>query len=121
MRDECIPLINFSLIPLISSTVRQPLSDFTSAGTNVTSKERLQTGLIERAVNILSHAQALTSGHLDTLKKRVGTVEEALGDVSAGKDQNLFIDFNVRPFVAPVDWTFEPCASHYDNARCSKP
>jgi len=65
-------------------------------------------------VNILGHAQALTSSHLDTLKKRVGVVEQALGDVSAGKDQNLFIDFNIRPFVAPADWTFEPCASHYD-------
>lgn len=72
-------------------------------------------------MKILSHAQALTAGHLDTLKKRVGVVEQALGDVSAGKDQNLFIDFNIRPFVAPADWIFEPCASHYDNVCYNSP
>ncbi|KAF9778598.1 hypothetical protein BJ322DRAFT_1091523 [Thelephora terrestris] len=77
-------------------------------------ENRLQTGIIEKATKVLSHAQALTSNHLDTLKKRVGVVEQALGNISAEKDQNLFIDFNVRPFVAPADWTFEPCASHYD-------
>lgn len=71
-------------------------------------------------MNVLNHAQALTAGHLDSLKKRVGGVEQALGDVSAGKDQNLFIDFNIRPFVAPTDWTFEPCASHYDNVCCKR-
>ena len=102
---------------LISSTVRQPFYDLTSAGANVTSKEQLQTGIIDRAVGILSHAQTLTSSHLDTLKKRVGAVERALGEVSAGKDQNLFIDFNVRPFVAPADWAFEPCINHYDAVR----
>lgn len=93
--------------------MRQPLHSITPAGAN-TSKERLQIGLIDRAVKILTHAQALTSGHLDTLKKRVGAVEQALGEVNAGRDQNLFIDFNVRPFVAPPDWVFEPCPSHYD-------
>lgn len=67
---------------------------------------------------ILAHAQDLTSSHLDTLKKRVGAVEQALRDVSVGKDQNLFIDFNIRPFAAPADWTFEPCAGHYDAVRC---
>lgn len=71
-------------------------------------------------MKLLTHAQALTSGHLDTLKKRVGVVEQALGDVDAGKDQNLFIDFNIRPFAAPADWTFEPCSSHYDNVRCKR-
>lgn len=94
--------------------MRSPSQNLAPASADIIPKERLQTGLTERAVNILGHAQALTSSHLDTLKKRVGVVEQALGDVSAGKDQNLFIDFNIRPFVAPADWTFEPCASHYD-------
>ena len=68
-------------------------------------------------MDVLGHAQALTSGHLDALKKRVGGVEQALGEVSPRKDQNLFINFNIRPFVAPTDWVFEPCPGHYDNVR----
>ena len=111
----------FNRSPLTSSTVRQPFCSLAPAGANIPNKERLQTGIIDRAVSILSHAQALTSGHLDTLKKRVGAVEQALGDVNAGKDQNLFIDFNIRPFVAPADWPFEPCASRYDTVCCNRP
>ena len=30
------------------------------------------------------------------------------------KDQELFIEHNLRPFDSPTDWTFEPCSSYYD-------
>ena len=41
--------------------------------------------------------------------------EAAFDAVNPVQDQNLFIDHNVIPFSQPIDWAFEPCASHYDN------
>ena len=63
------------------------------------------------------HAQALHINHLDVLKGRLVTVETAFGEVNTSKDQELFIDHNIRPFIAPVDWTFEPCGTHYDTVN----
>ena len=48
------------------------------------------------------------------LKGRITSTETAIGEVDPVRDQDLFIDYNVRSFVAPGDWTFEPCVSHYD-------
>lgn len=53
-------------------------------------------------------------GHLDVLKSRIGDVEAALEGIDTAKDQDLFIEHNIRPFSAPADWGFEPCATHYD-------
>ena len=78
--------------------------------------EELQTRLVSRFVKVLLHAQALQITHHDVLKGRVASAESALGKVDSVQDQDLFIDHNVRPFVAPTDWTFQPCSSHYDTA-----
>jgi hypothetical protein len=78
--------------------------------------EILQTRLVERFTKILLHSQALQSSHLDALKSRLAAVETAFGDVNPSKDQDLFIEHNIRPFSAPSVWKFEPCAVHYDTA-----
>ncbi|KAG6827113.1 hypothetical protein H0H92_013157 [Tricholoma furcatifolium] len=70
--------------------------------------------LVERFAKILQHSQALQISHLDSLKNRINRVNAAFGAVDAAKDQNLFIDHNIRPFTAPDDWSFEPCPTHYD-------
>ncbi|GLB45480.1 putative fes/CIP4, and EFC/F-BAR homology domain containing protein [Lyophyllum shimeji] len=79
----------------------------------------LQRRLAERFTKILQHSQALQLGHLDSLKNRVNRVEAALERVDAAKDQDLFIDHNLRPFTAPNDWVFEPCSGHYDTSEMS--
>ncbi|KAI3616200.1 hypothetical protein WG66_014005 [Moniliophthora roreri] len=77
--------------------------------------ELLQARLVERFTKILLHAQALQLSHLDVLKGRLAALEASLGQVDPPKDQDLFIEFNIRPFSAPADWTFEPCHNFYDN------
>lgn len=59
-------------------------------------------------------SQQLQGSHLETLKSRVSATEKAFKAISPSKDQQLFIDHNIRPFTAPSDWGFEPCATHYD-------
>ncbi|KAJ7069661.1 hypothetical protein C8F01DRAFT_1113519 [Mycena amicta] len=74
----------------------------------------LLSHLVARFCQILGHAQAIQISHLDMVKSRLAGVEKALGNVSAAKDQDLFIEHNLRPFTVPGDWAFEPCALHYD-------
>ncbi|KAJ7021586.1 hypothetical protein C8F04DRAFT_1140261 [Mycena alexandri] len=74
----------------------------------------LQSRLVARFAKILAHSVALQTGHLDTLKARLGGVEAVLGQVDPAKDQDIFIEHNIRPFTAPSDWKFEPCVNHYD-------
>jgi hypothetical protein len=76
--------------------------------------EIIQRRLVERFTKILLHSQSLQLGHLDNLKSRINGVELALGKVDPAKDQDLFIEHNLRPFSVPGDWVFEPCATHYD-------
>ena len=78
--------------------------------------EALQRRLLERFVKILLHAQELHLGHLETLKSRVSNIEVKLNKTDVVRDQDLFIDYNHRTFVAPEDWKFEPCLIHYDTA-----
>lgn len=70
--------------------------------------------MISRLVSLLQHAQSIHAAHLTTLQSRVSAVQTALGAVDVPKDQDLFIDHNIRPFTAPGDWGFEPCAGYYD-------
>jgi len=77
----------------------------------------IQRRLVERFTKILQHSQSLQQSHLDILKTRISGVEAALGSVDPAKDQDLFIEHNFRPFSAPVDWVFEPCATHYDTSE----
>ncbi|KAL1760436.1 hypothetical protein FB107DRAFT_203028 [Schizophyllum commune] len=79
----------------------------------------LLTRLVQRFSKILLHAQALESAHLDTLKGRVGAVEAAFNGVDTGADQQLFIEYNIRPFAAPPDFKFEPCTNYYDTDEMS--
>lgn len=79
----------------------------------------IQRRLVERFTKILQHCQSLQLGHLDVLKSRIGGVEAALEGIDTAKDQDLFIEHNIRPFSAPADWGFEPCATHYDTSEMS--
>lgn len=79
--------------------------------------EVLQRRLLERAAKILLHGQILEDEHLDTLKSRIVFVKEKLEQVDIARDQDLFIDHNIRPFIAPDEWAFEPCPNHYDTVR----
>ncbi|KZT64927.1 hypothetical protein DAEQUDRAFT_732022 [Daedalea quercina L-15889] len=76
--------------------------------------QTLQTQLIERFVVIMTDAQMLQKGHLDTLRTHIDGVESRLASVNAQADQELFIEHNIRPFTKPGDWAFEPAAVHYD-------
>lgn len=76
--------------------------------------EILQTKLVEKFTGILSHAQSLQHSHLDALKRHIAGVESALSAVSPQNDQNMFIEYNIRPFTLPADWKFEPCPTFYD-------
>ncbi|THV03882.1 hypothetical protein K435DRAFT_827005 [Dendrothele bispora CBS 962.96] len=81
--------------------------------------QSIQAKLVERFAKILLHAQALQMSHLDALKGRLAGVETVLTSVDPSKDQDLFIEYNIRPFTAPGDWKFEPCATFYDTEDMS--
>ena len=72
---------------------------------------------MKKFVDVMIHAQALQSTHYDALKAQVGTVETSLKEVNGQKDQNLFIEYNVRPHTNPIEWAFEPCPTHYDTVK----
>jgi hypothetical protein len=76
--------------------------------------EELQTRLVENCTNVLLHAQTIQLLHQEVLKDRLASVTAALDGIQPHKDQNLFVDLNIRPFTLPSDWNFEPCTSHYD-------
>lgn len=81
--------------------------------------EELQTRLVTKFVNVLLQAQTLQIRHHDMLKGRTTSAETSIGAVDPVRDQDLFIDHNIRPFMAPGDWTFEPCSTHYDTVSAS--
>ncbi|KIY45574.1 hypothetical protein FISHEDRAFT_49111 [Fistulina hepatica ATCC 64428] len=82
-------------------------------------EDTVQTKFIQRFASILIKGSELELQHLDTLKQRVNTTEAALKAVDPEKDFKLFVEYNVRPFSAPVDWSFEPCATYYDTDEIS--
>ena len=79
-----------------------------------TTSEDLQTRLVENCTTVLLRAQAIQVSHQEVLKDRLASVITALDGIQFYKDQNLFVDLNIRPFTVPSDWGFEPCTSHYD-------
>lgn len=81
--------------------------------------EDLQCQLLRKFSDILLEAQDLHNKHLDTLKSRVAAASAASKAVDPSRDQDLFIDHNIRAFVAPPDFQFEPCGIHYDTVCCS--
>lgn len=70
-------------------------------------------------MDILKNAQEVQLKHLEAMRSRLTACEAAFSAVDPGADQDLFIDHNIAPFSPPTDWTFEPCASHYDHVRLS--
>ncbi|KAJ4481967.1 hypothetical protein J3R30DRAFT_3455533 [Lentinula aciculospora] len=79
----------------------------------------IQTRLVNKFTKVLLHAQALQISHLDVLKNRLAGNEARLHEVNPSKDENLYIEYNIRPFSAPSDWNFEPCANFYDTGEMS--
>jgi formin-binding protein 1 len=73
-----------------------------------------QTKLIQDLVDVLLSAQAIETNHLDISKSRLLAAETAFQAVNPATDQEIFIDFNIRPFTIPMDWKFEPCQNFYD-------
>ncbi|KAF8440834.1 hypothetical protein L210DRAFT_3447746 [Boletus edulis BED1] len=78
------------------------------------SYQKLQTRLVENCTRVLLQAQTIQVSHQEVLKDRLASVTAALDGIQPQKDQNLFIDLNIRPFTLPTDWGFEPCTTHYD-------
>jgi hypothetical protein len=76
--------------------------------------EHFQSNYIINVATVLRLAQALQSSHFDALKSQVSVVDAAISSVDPKKDQELFIEHNLRPFGSPTDWSFEPCSSYYD-------
>ncbi|KAJ7245019.1 hypothetical protein B0H12DRAFT_1128298 [Mycena haematopus] len=81
--------------------------------------QTIQRRLVTRFAKVLGHSVALQTSHMDTLKAHLDRVEVALTQVDSSRDQDLFIEHNIRPFKAPSDWKFEPCATHYDTEEMS--
>ncbi|THH20534.1 hypothetical protein EW146_g844 [Bondarzewia mesenterica] len=109
-------MLNAKNIYLIATTVANKTKDRFYAEDLLNLEN---THFIAKYISILHHAQALQLTHYDALKNRVTSVETALDEVNPRKDQELFIEHNIRPFTAPIDWVFEPCSKHYDTGDMS--
>ncbi|TFK39041.1 hypothetical protein BDQ12DRAFT_712547 [Crucibulum laeve] len=81
--------------------------------------QNIQKRLIERFTKIMIHTQNLQLNHLDALKSRISSAEKKFNEVNPSQDQDLFVEYNIRPFTAPPDWKFEPCSIHYDTDAMS--
>ncbi|KAI0357415.1 hypothetical protein OH77DRAFT_1450808 [Trametes cingulata] len=79
----------------------------------------LQSRLLTGFVRILKDAQDIQLKHLDAVRSHLTDTQTALDAVNPQADQDLFIDYNVAPFAAPADWTFEPSSVHYDHGDMS--
>ena len=64
---------------------------------------------------MLQHSQQLELNSLSSHRTRVENVNAKLNGVDISEDQELFMDLNVRTFVVPADWKFEPSPIHYDS------
>ncbi|KAI0693978.1 hypothetical protein BC835DRAFT_1043166 [Cytidiella melzeri] len=76
--------------------------------------QTLQTQLLTQFSKIIIEAQSLHFRHLDALRTRVSTSEATAKDLDPQRDQDIFIEYNVRQFSPPPDVDFEPCATYYD-------
>jgi hypothetical protein len=45
---------------------------------------------------------------------KADNVQSHITAVNIARDQNLFIQFNLRHFNPPPDWKFEVCTAYYD-------
>ncbi|KAF9221480.1 hypothetical protein BS17DRAFT_881644 [Gyrodon lividus] len=84
--------------------------------------QNLQTQLVKNCATILLQAQTIQVAHQNTLKDHLSSVIVVVDAIQPDNDQNIFVELNIRPFNAPSDWEFEPCASHYDtDGFCLEP
>lgn len=67
-----------------------------------------------RLVEILTETQNFTKSHLSSLLSKAEHVQSHITAVNITRDQNLFIQFNLRHFTPPPDWKFEVCTAYYD-------
>ncbi|PCH40000.1 hypothetical protein WOLCODRAFT_136602 [Wolfiporia cocos MD-104 SS10] len=81
--------------------------------------QTLHTQLMIKFASIMTQAQALQKNHLDVLKTHIVATEGRLSAINPKNDQNLFIEHNIRAFMVPSDWSFEPCSTHYDTPEMS--
>ncbi|KAJ7195463.1 hypothetical protein GGX14DRAFT_676626 [Mycena pura] len=103
--QQRIDMLNSKNVYLISTAIANSVKDkFYNEDLPALEDVRL----VVRFVKILSHSQAMQMTHLDVLKSRLAGVEAALGQVNPTKDQELFIEYNIRPFQPPGDWNIEP-------------
>jgi hypothetical protein len=79
----------------------------------------LQVCLVKQFIKIWLHSQALQLTHFDNSKNQLSAVLSVLADVNPFNDQKLFIDHNIRTFVTPNDWIFEPCTAYHDTDELS--
>ncbi|KIP02892.1 hypothetical protein PHLGIDRAFT_271826 [Phlebiopsis gigantea 11061_1 CR5-6] len=79
----------------------------------------LHTQLLTRLASIVVQAQTLENHYLDAQKSHVSQTEAAFRDLNPTNDLAILIDHNISQFSAPTDWSFEPCATHYDTGDMS--
>ncbi|KAI0061488.1 hypothetical protein BV25DRAFT_1805486 [Artomyces pyxidatus] len=116
-------MYNAKNIYLIATTVANKVKDrfyaedLPSLENSLSSAEKLQTHLLSGLVLTLHQAHNLQLAHHEALKAQASMVDAAANELDTNKDQDLFIEYNLRPFSAPNDWVFEPCATHYDTGE----
>ncbi|KAH9985527.1 hypothetical protein BJV77DRAFT_1061951 [Russula vinacea] len=107
---------------IISTAVANSVKDrhYTEVLSTVENQhQHFQSSYITNVVAVLHLAQMFHYNHYDALRNSVSVVDTAISMVDPKKDQELFIEYNLRPFESPTDWTFEPCPRYYDTEELS--
>lgn len=63
---------------------------------------------------MLRKIASLNGTHLDALRSHNEQFLAASRTIDAAADQGLFVEFNLRPFVEPQEFVFEPCPIWHD-------
>ncbi|KAH8994342.1 hypothetical protein EDB86DRAFT_3078196 [Lactarius hatsudake] len=119
-QQQIVDMHNAKNLYIMSTTIANNVKDrlFTEDLARIENQhQHIQSNYITNIVTVLQHAQALQLSHHDALKNQASVVGVALTEINPKKDQAVFIEHNLRPFASPTDWSFEPCASHYDTAE----
>lgn len=78
--------------------------------------QTLWTLIVSNLADYMRRGCAATDAHLAKLKDVNARVLEAISTIDPVKDQQIYVDFNARPFFPPADKQFEPCALWHDTA-----
>ncbi|KAI0084817.1 hypothetical protein BDY19DRAFT_1043519 [Irpex rosettiformis] len=76
--------------------------------------QTLQTQLLDKFSKIVIEAESVHSRHLEILKSRLDAADAAARGVDSQRDQQLFIEHNIRQFTYPPDLEFQSCPTYYD-------